>query len=444
MIKKEVKNQRKKLQKLELENDKTLKNTKRKKQFKKVEGITLIALIITIIILIILAGITLVALSGENGILKQATKAKDETGRAEIVEEIRLEIYDEMIDNRGKKPTESDIERIADKYGDIEGENFTDKVLITEKGKYEIKLSEIWVESEKKGVSIGEIFDPTGEEEGKLHVGDFVNYTAGNWTEEDMKKIETSGAKIAANNSTDLPTKAFEFGGFTVGTSKDGNATPHTTAYNYVKDKETGEGITGWRVFDVDEEGRLILISSGCPEDYYHSYNYGRSSHAYTSEYILSGNINGSADAASLGLGTTYTPRDWSMYVNPKYEDATATTLTKTRLDEWYTKYITEGTVADTYLSATFQKIYNTNYESLVDNYSYHFIATAYSSYGSYGMCAINPIVKEMYVPGSSAAFGVRVLISLPSNIQIEKESAGTKTVVSRDSEYTYNVWNLQ
>ena len=49
MIKKEVKNQRKKLQKLELENDKTLKNTKRKKQFKKVEGITLIALIITIL-----------------------------------------------------------------------------------------------------------------------------------------------------------------------------------------------------------------------------------------------------------------------------------------------------------------------------------------------------------------------------------------------------------
>ena len=50
MIKKEVKNQRKKLQKLELENDKTLKNTKRKKQFKKVEGITLIALIITMVL----------------------------------------------------------------------------------------------------------------------------------------------------------------------------------------------------------------------------------------------------------------------------------------------------------------------------------------------------------------------------------------------------------
>ena len=43
---------------------------------RKTKGITLIALVITIIILLILAGVTIASLSGENGILKNATQAK--------------------------------------------------------------------------------------------------------------------------------------------------------------------------------------------------------------------------------------------------------------------------------------------------------------------------------------------------------------------------------
>ena len=48
------------------------------------KGITLIALVITIIVLLILAGITIAMLTGENGILGNATKAKayDEIGAA--------------------------------------------------------------------------------------------------------------------------------------------------------------------------------------------------------------------------------------------------------------------------------------------------------------------------------------------------------------------------
>lgn len=41
------------------------------------KGITLIALVITIIVLLILAGVTIATLTGENGILKQAGKAKE-------------------------------------------------------------------------------------------------------------------------------------------------------------------------------------------------------------------------------------------------------------------------------------------------------------------------------------------------------------------------------
>ena len=57
-------------------------------KIKKQKGITLIALVITIIILLILATITLVALSGDNGILTQASLAKLETMFANYKEEV--------------------------------------------------------------------------------------------------------------------------------------------------------------------------------------------------------------------------------------------------------------------------------------------------------------------------------------------------------------------
>ena len=61
-----------------------------KRTFKNNLGITLIALVITIIILLILAGVTIAALSGDNGILKNAGKAKEETEQTEEDELRRL------------------------------------------------------------------------------------------------------------------------------------------------------------------------------------------------------------------------------------------------------------------------------------------------------------------------------------------------------------------
>ena len=43
------------------------------------KGITLVALVITIIVLLILAGVTIAALSGDNGILKRGSEAKVQT-----------------------------------------------------------------------------------------------------------------------------------------------------------------------------------------------------------------------------------------------------------------------------------------------------------------------------------------------------------------------------
>ena len=62
-----------------------LKNTLRRNK-----GITLIALVVTIIVLLILAGISISMLTGQNGILTNASKAKNETGEAQIEEKVKL------------------------------------------------------------------------------------------------------------------------------------------------------------------------------------------------------------------------------------------------------------------------------------------------------------------------------------------------------------------
>ena len=63
---------------------------------RKQKGITLIALIITIIVLLILAGISIATLTGENGILTQANKAKEETIIAREKEGISVALTEYM------------------------------------------------------------------------------------------------------------------------------------------------------------------------------------------------------------------------------------------------------------------------------------------------------------------------------------------------------------
>lgn len=67
-------------------------------KLKENKGITLIALVITIIVLLILAGVTISTLTGDNGILTQANKAKDKYSTAGIIEEIETNVLSYLID----------------------------------------------------------------------------------------------------------------------------------------------------------------------------------------------------------------------------------------------------------------------------------------------------------------------------------------------------------
>ena len=79
----------------------------KRKYLKKERGITLIALVITIIVLLILAGVSIAMVTGDNGILTQAAKAKEETEKAQDKEKIKLAVSEAIIYNDGNTQLDS-------------------------------------------------------------------------------------------------------------------------------------------------------------------------------------------------------------------------------------------------------------------------------------------------------------------------------------------------
>ena len=79
--------------------EKKITNKKETKKGRKnrEKGITLVALIVTIIVLLILAGVSIAMLTGDNGILNQAKKAKEETKKGASNEQAILNDYEDMI-----------------------------------------------------------------------------------------------------------------------------------------------------------------------------------------------------------------------------------------------------------------------------------------------------------------------------------------------------------
>lgn len=94
-----------------------MKKLKEKLKYGK-KGITLIALVITMIVLLILAGITITAISGDNGILNNAARAKEETEQAEKDEREKL---GDMEDTINEYVTGIEVEQVTDsKPGELE------------------------------------------------------------------------------------------------------------------------------------------------------------------------------------------------------------------------------------------------------------------------------------------------------------------------------------
>lgn len=95
------------------------------------KGITLIALVITIIILLILASVTIAAISGNNGILTNAAKAKVETRAATIEERINLWKTEKVADEYLEENQVQSSEQLLD--------SLEEEGLITEEEKTQLK-----------------------------------------------------------------------------------------------------------------------------------------------------------------------------------------------------------------------------------------------------------------------------------------------------------------
>ena len=124
-------------------------NTKKK----NARGITLIALVITIIVLLILAGVTINALSGENGIITKSKEAKIKTEKSRTIEKINLAILTAMTKGDGDIDNATLREEL-EKEGltvKTEGNNLPWDV---SDGKYIYRINEDYTVEEVEGINL--------------------------------------------------------------------------------------------------------------------------------------------------------------------------------------------------------------------------------------------------------------------------------------------------
>ena len=312
----------------------------------------------------------------------------------------------------------------------------------------------IQIQTQEIYASPSQIFDSTGTNANALHIGDFIEYDAGTWTQEEINAIQTGevGNLVTANGSEELPTENYQFGGFKDGTSRNGNVRPSEwsgVTYDYVKEKTsdgTSKDITGWRVFDINDDGTVTLISAGNPESIYAAWN-----EAFQVEYILTGQIDErwddtmSMNPSMLDPSEIAIRKNWEVYVNPTQHAQSATPLTMSSLNNWYSKYVeqTESLFDDTEI---FQKIYQEpyfKYQNIVDNYSFYWLCEAQDQFSNF----VTWVEEREISANCSDAYGIRMLVTLSSDVLISK--TGTKTLTGGNmntygGEQTYNVWNIK
>ena len=372
--------------------------------------------------LLILAGVTIATLTGDNGILTQASKTKENTIKANTLEEIQVEVlgsykesgeidFDKLNSNLTKIGIDSNIQSLP-----------SEKI---SKNGYDFMIDETQNVVDYKETFLT-LFDKDEVKENGLHIGDFVNYNAGIWTKEEITKAN-------GNNSKSLSIGDRKFGGYIEGDSRNENATPFLEEYKAKTE--------GWRVWDIDKnQHEVTLISAGCPEDFY--YYQDSIVHAGSvSAYILTGVPDSIITDTEIAKTQA---RDYSMYINKEQYAISATSLTKKEMDLWYNKYMNMEN-ADIWQKDTFRTVYGTKYESLIDNYTHYWFATTYEyAYpGSY-LYYFSAAGSGGLWRNGGLSLGIRILITLPSNVEIEK-STETKTISTREGEdFTYNVWDIK
>ena len=200
---------------------------------KKQAGITLVALVVTIVVLLILAGVSIRLVLDNNGIITKAGDARDKT-YIEAIKEAK-EMWD--TEQYLGSATEGTLAEYLYNKGVITEEEKTivDKGEAITKGKYSVSFKQTVVEAFK---------------EGKLQVGDWVNY----------QNPTTVSANVKEKDSNYSDT------GYTSPASRTGMSTED----GYSADLDQTYSLTNngkkvnWRILGLSKDGRLML-TTGSP-----------------------------------------------------------------------------------------------------------------------------------------------------------------------------------
>ncbi len=123
---------------------------KKEKDFNKIKlkekekGITLIALVITIIVLLILASVSIAMLTGENGILKKASTAKEKHQISEAKEKIELALQDLRIEeeSKGNSLTKEKLSKLSESEYEISVESIGNFPVEVEQSIYKFQIND--------------------------------------------------------------------------------------------------------------------------------------------------------------------------------------------------------------------------------------------------------------------------------------------------------------
>ena len=135
-----------------------------KENKKQTKGITLIALVITIIVLLILAGVSIAMLTGDNGILTQAQRAKEQTEKTSDEERIKLAVMASSIKDNGYTESIDEtslINELKNQFGDEEvgiNPNGDGSFIVT------VKDKKYYVNNDKKVINSDNIVEINNEE----------------------------------------------------------------------------------------------------------------------------------------------------------------------------------------------------------------------------------------------------------------------------------------
>ena len=249
-----------------------------------------------------------------------------------------------------------------------------------------------------------------------VQVGEFVNYDAGTWTQEEIDKMGNlySGEKIPDENTP------YTFGGFKAGQSKNNGI---IMSENNIA--EIDEVHSGWRVLKINDDGSINIIHAGCPEWYYHRMYYkvvtneAAKKSSYRSLYIFGG---GKSEEVTSDAYDDVFEKDWNVYENSEF--CKSNTAHMTTLDEL--KFGYQGALSDSSSVAWVRKI----------GISF-WIREVYPAGG--GVFAASYTNGSMNNYGRNQAFGVRPVVTLKAECLFQ--NVNVENTTTHNTKET--AWNL-